>query len=111
MPYDPVLVQPMRDDMTSMEVEELTYALETLEDFRDRFVDAGFADVRAENATAWYRREARREYELIRGELYPRAVELIGQADADHFVENWRAMVIVVDKDEMRQGYLRGRRP
>ena len=24
MPYDPVLVQPMRDDMTSMNVEELT---------------------------------------------------------------------------------------
>jgi putative YphP/YqiW family bacilliredoxin len=26
MPYDPVLVQPMRDDMTSMQVEELTDA-------------------------------------------------------------------------------------
>ena len=47
----------------------------------------------------------------MRGELYPRMVELIGQQDADHFVENWRAMVVVIDKDEMRQGYLRGRRP
>jgi phosphoethanolamine N-methyltransferase len=93
------------------EVEGLTYEMETLEDFRDRFVDAGFADVRAEDATAWYRDEVRREYELIRGELYPRMVELIGQEDGDHFVENWRAMVIVIDKDEMRQGYLRGRRP
>lgn len=92
------------------EVEGLTYAMETLEDFRDRFAVAGFTDVRAEDATAWYRTEVRREYELIRGELYPRVVELIGQADADHFVEDWRAMAIVIDKNEMRQGYLRGGR-
>jgi ubiquinone/menaquinone biosynthesis C-methylase UbiE len=102
----------LSDDMRYwIEVEGLTYALETLEDFCDRFVDAGFADVHAEDATAWYRREARREYELLRGELYPRMVELLGQADADHFVEDWRAMVVVIDKGEMRQGYLRGRRP
>ena len=31
--------------------------------------------------------------------------------DADHFVENWRAMVVVLDKNEMRQGYCRARRP
>ncbi len=49
--------------------------------------------------------------ELIKGDLYPRMVELLGQADADHFVENWRAMVVVTDKGEMRQGYYRGRRP
>jgi hypothetical protein len=37
-------------------------------------------------------------------------VELLGQSDADHFVEDWRAMVVVIDKGEMRQGYSRGRR-
>lgn len=31
--------------------------------------------------------------------------------DADHFVENWRAMVIVCEAGEMRQGYCRGRTP
>ena len=48
---------------------------------------------------------------MIKGDLYPRMVERLGQVDADHFVENWRAMVIVIDKGEMRQGYCRGRRP
>ena len=48
---------------------------------------------------------------MVKGELYPRMVELIGQSDADHFVEDWRAMVVVIDKGEMRQGYCRGRRP
>jgi len=38
-------------------------------------------------------------------------VELLGQKDADHFVENWRAMLVVCEKGEMRQGYCRGRRP
>lgn len=93
------------------EVEGLTYALETLPGYAELFIDAGFDDVVVEDATDWYREESRREYELMDGELYPQMVELLGQKDADHFVENWRAMVVVINKGEMRQGYCRGRRP
>ena len=86
------------DDMRYwFEVEGLTYALETLHECRDRYINTGFVDVAAEDASDWYREEARREYELIKGELYPRMVELLGQADADHFVEDWRAMVVVIE--------------
>jgi len=92
-------------------LEGLTYELETFSGYRDLFIDCGFTDVVAEDATDWYRIEARREYELVRGDLFPRMVELLGQEDADHFVENWRAMVVVIDKGEMLQGYCRGRRP
>ncbi len=100
------------DDMQYwFELEGLTYAMQTLAQFRDTFISAGFIDVESEDATDWYRHAARREYEQIKGELYPRMVELLGKADADHFVENWRAMVVVIDKGEMRQGYCRGRRP
>jgi hypothetical protein len=67
--------------------------------------------VEIEDASEWYRRESKREYELIKGELYPRMVELLGQKSADHFVEDWRALVVVCEKGEMRQGYCRGRRP
>ena len=38
-------------------------------------------------------------------------VELLGKADADHFVENWQAMTVVCESGEMRQAYFRGRRP
>ena len=100
------------DDMLYwIKMEELTFSLETLHGYKDQFADAGFVDVIAEDATDWYRAEARCEYELVKGELYPRMVELLGQSDADHFVEDWRAMVVVIDKGEMRQGYCRGRRP
>lgn len=92
------------------EVEGLTYALETLDQLRDRFRAAGFVDVNATDASAWYRAEARREYELIKGPLFGDLVRHLGKRDADHFVENWRAMVVVCDSGEMRQGYCRGRR-
>ena len=79
--------------------------------YEAKFTKAGFVDVTVTDATDWYRAEARREYDLVKGELFPRMVELLGQSDADHFVENWRAIVVVIDKGEMRQGYCRGRRP
>jgi len=100
------------DDMRYwFKVEGLTYALETLDSYAQHLRDAGFRDIVSDDASDWYRKEARREYELIKGDLYSRMVELLGQADADHFVEDWRAMVVVIDKGEMRQGYSRGRRP
>jgi ubiquinone/menaquinone biosynthesis C-methylase UbiE len=100
------------DDMHYwFKMEGLSYSLETLHGYAERFHEAGFVDVVAEDATDWYRQESQREYELIKGELYSRMVELLGQKDADHFVEDWRAMVVVINKGEMRQGYCRGRRP
>ena len=100
------------DDMLYwFKVEGLTYAMETLDSYAQLLTDAGFVDIECEDASDWYRRQARREYELMTGDLYPRMVELLGQADADHFVEDWRAMLVVIDKGEMQQGYSRGRRP
>jgi SAM-dependent methyltransferase len=90
------------------ELEGLTYALETLDEYDGRFNAAGFNNVIKIDATDWYRTEARREYDLIKGDLNERLVELLGQQDADHFVNNWRAMVVVIDAGEMRQGYCRG---
>jgi len=99
------------DDMHYwFKVEELTYALNTLDEFAVLFRNSGLADIMATDASSWYRPEVRREYELIKGDLYDRMVELLGQADADHFVENWRAMAIVIENGELRQGYCRGRR-
>lgn len=93
------------------EMEGLTYELETLDDYRQHFLDCGYIDIEIEDASVWYRKQANREFDMVRGDLFPRMVELLGQESADHFVENWRAMVIVCNKGEMRQGYCRGRKP
>ena len=103
---------PYSDDMLRwLQLEELTYVLETIDSFAQLFRDAGFENVESSDASEWYRRECRREYELIRSELYPRMVELLGREDADHFVENWKAMTVVCESGEMRQAYFRGRNP
>lgn len=102
----------LSDDMRYwIKLEELSYDFRTLDEYAGLLVAAGFSNVDVNDATDWYRAEARREYDLIRGELYPSMLELLGQQDADHFVEDWRAMVVVIDAGEMRQGYCRGQRP
>lgn len=100
------------DDMRYFfELEGLTYAMETIDGQAQLLREAGFESVEAEDASEWYRREARAEHERLKGELYPIMVDTLGLADADHFVENWRQMVVVIDMGEMRQGYCRGRKP
>jgi phosphoethanolamine N-methyltransferase len=94
-----------------IKLEELTYAFQTLTEYGRLLEATGFKDVETADASAWYRAEASREYALIKGELYNPMVRLLGKDDADHFVESWRAMVIVCDSGEMRQGYCRGQRP
>jgi hypothetical protein len=38
-------------------------------------------------------------------------VQLIGPEKAEHFIEDWRAMTVVLDKGEMRPGRYRARKP
>jgi hypothetical protein len=92
-------------------MEGLTYAMATPEIHDEIFREAGFVDVSVEERSEWYRKRAREEYEQLRDELYPRAVELIGQQHADHRLENWRAMAVVCENGELRQAYSRGRKP
>lgn len=92
-------------------LEGLTYAMATPEEHERLLSDAGFADVSVVEATDWYREKVKEEYDRLRGELYPRAVELIGVEMADFRVENWRAMVVISAKGELRQTYSRGRKP
>lgn len=100
------------DDMRYwFKMEGLTYAMVTLEEQAALLREAGFDNVDAADASDWYRREARREYDLLRGELNPTMIDLIGAEDADYFIENWRAMLVVIDSGEKRQGYCRGQKP
>jgi phosphoethanolamine N-methyltransferase len=100
------------DDMRYwFKMEGLTYAMETLERHRELLREAGFTNIEMRDRSEWFQRKVQQEYELIQSELYPQMVKLIGQKDADHFVENWRAMAVVCEKGEMRQVYGRARKP
>jgi phosphoethanolamine N-methyltransferase len=103
---------PISDEMRYFfKMEGLTYNLITLAQLGRFLRDAGFEDVTLEDASDWYRRESRREYERMRGEGRPEAVALIGEAQAAHMIEDWRSLVVVCEKGELRQGYTRACRP
>lgn len=104
--------EPFSDAMKYwIELEGLTYDFRTLAEFGELLRDAGFGDVETIDATVWYRAEAHRELERLRGELYGRMQTIIGKEASEHFIEDWRAMTVVIDAGEMRQGYCRARRP
>jgi hypothetical protein len=47
----------------------------------------------------------------MQGEFYSQMVELLGQEDADHFVEDWRSMVVVFEKGDLTQTLCRSHKP
>ena len=85
--------------------------LETLK-HRERILgEAGFTDIEVEDCSPWYRRRVQAEGAAIESNLYPQMAELMGQKDADHFVENWRALEVVCMKGDLLQAYQRARKP
>jgi ubiquinone/menaquinone biosynthesis C-methylase UbiE len=92
-------------------MERITYSMKTFSEYEAMLRDAGFIDIESTDRSEWYRQRVQDEYEQIKSELYPRMIEVLGQQEADHFVENWRSMVVVCTKGDVFQGYYRGRKP
>ena len=100
------------DDMRYwFKMERLTYAMKTFAEYEALLRDAGFTEIELTDRSGWYRKKVQDEYERVRTELYPRMLDSLGKEEADHFVENWRAMKIVCAKGDVCQGYYRGRKP
>lgn len=99
------------DMLYFFKMEGLTYAMDTLEAHGDLLAEVGFADIEIEDASEEYRRDAHAEYELMKGALRPRMLELLGPEQTEHFIEDWRSMTVVLDKGEMRPGRYRARKP
>ena len=103
---------PYSDDMRYwFEMEGLTYAMDTLENYERMLREAGFVDIQSSDDTAWYREHAKNEYARMMGELYEQMVAALGNNRAEHFVENWRASTIVLDNGELRTCRFRAHKP
>jgi ubiquinone/menaquinone biosynthesis C-methylase UbiE len=92
-------------------MERLTYSMKTFQEYEEMIRAAGFVDIELTDRSKWYQQRVEEEYEQIKSELYPRMVELLGKQEADHFVENWRAMMVVCQKGDVFQGYYLARKP
>ncbi len=105
-------IEPYSEDMRYwFKLEGLTYAMETLEAHGRILQEAGFADIELEDDQQAYRDLCHREYDEMRGPLKARMIELLGREKQEHFLANWRAMVVVLDKGELRPGFYRSRKP
>ena len=96
----------MRED-----VERARPLVQTLEAHGWILQDAGFAEIELQDDQQAYRDLCRREYHKMQGSLKARMIEILGREQQEHFLENWRAMVVVLDKGELRPGFYRSRKP
>ncbi len=104
--------EPYSEDMrTWFKLEGLTYAMETLEAHGRILQEAGFADIELKDDRQAYRDLCHRELDQMQGPLKAQMIEMLGREQQEHALENWRVMVVVLDKDELRPGFYRGAKP
>jgi len=104
--------RPYSKDMEYwFELEGLTYHMRPLGFYGEALADAGFAEVALADTSEAYCRLCDREYAQMKGPLNRRMGELLGAEKRDHFVENWRAMTVVLHNGELRTGLVRARKP
>ncbi len=103
-PYSPEMIEYFR-------LEGITYNMASPSDTHAALVEAGFVDVRIDDRSDWYRELARREHEAMAGPWFPRLTETLGRERAEHFVTNWRQLVLVLDRGELRPTHLKAKKP
>ena len=97
--------------MEFFRIEGITYNMATLEQCASAVKHAGFVDVEVRDRNEWYLALAQRELQSMEGELKPLIIERIGPERAEHFVTDWRQLVLVLRRGELRPGHLKAVKP
>jgi phosphoethanolamine N-methyltransferase len=92
-------------------LEGIAYNMATLAESAQGLRAAGFEDVEIRDRHEWYLELAQRELEAMEGSLNPLIVHRIGPERARHFIDNWRQLVIVLKRGELRPGHLKAVKP
>ncbi len=104
--------QPYSEDMEYwFEMEGLTYHMWPLDAYGTALTETGFAEISLVDTSGDYRVLCDREHALIQGELKAEMTGALGNESYEHFLENWRAMTVVLHKGELRTGRIRARTP
>ncbi|MGI1663747.1 methyltransferase domain-containing protein [Palleronia sp. KMU-117] len=98
----------MADYITS---EGLDFGMASPARYRGALEAAGFTDIRIESRNAWYREEARRELERMRGPWRKGAEAELGADFVAHNIEIWERMVPVLESGEHCPTHLHARKP
>lgn len=92
-------------------LEGITYNLASADDTEAALRGAGFTHVEVHDRNAWYRELAARELAKMQGEWYPQMERRLGRERAQHFVTNWRQLVLVLGRGELRPAHMRAVSP
>ena len=102
--YSPEMLEYFR-------LEGIAYNMASLDESATALAGAGFASVEVLDRNHWYLDLARRELAAMAGPLAPVITERIGKDRARHFLDNWRQLVVVLERGELRPAHLRAQRP
>ena len=97
--------------MEYFRLEAIAYNMATLAESAQALRSAGFDHVEIRDRHAWYLDLARRELAAMEGSLQPEILRRIGPERARHFLDNWRQLVIVLERGELRPGHLKALKP
>jgi ubiquinone/menaquinone biosynthesis C-methylase UbiE len=97
--------------MEYFRLEGIAYNMATLAESAEALRAAGFSAVEIRDRHGWYLDLAQRELEAMEGSLNPVIVDRIGPERARHFIDNWRQLVVVLKRGELRPGHLKAVKP
>ena len=99
-PFSPEMMEFFR-------LEGIAYNMASLADSAAALRAVGFVDVEVRDRNEWYHDLAARELASLEGPMRPLIVERIGREKADHFIANWRQLVVVLRRGELRPAHLK----
>jgi SAM-dependent methyltransferase len=91
-----------------LELEGLSFEMETLQAYLQQLAAAGFTDVAGESDGGWYAEESRAELARMKGPLRDPILDTLGRDKYEHFLEDFRMTTVVSGSGELRPGYFRG---
>jgi ubiquinone/menaquinone biosynthesis C-methylase UbiE len=97
--------------MEFFRLEGIAYNMATLAESAAALQMAGFESVEIRDRHEWYTDLAQRELQAMEGHLNPVIVQRIGAERARHFIDNWRQLVVVLKRGELRPGHLKAVKP
>jgi SAM-dependent methyltransferase len=104
--------EPFSADMDYFfDLEGLTYSMATLDNYGVNLAACGFTGIELTDISDRFRALSQDQYERLKGPLNKPMRDLVGDKMADHFVENWRQLLVVIDNGELRPGHMRARKP
>ena len=99
------------DMLEFFRLEGIAYNMANVTETTAALARAGFTDIEVRDRNEWYRDLARRELAALEGELRPLVTARIGAERTAHFIANWRQMVLILERGELRPSHLKARKP